>query len=229
VIDGRRILAVIPARGGSEGVPRKNVRPLAGKPLVCHTVETAITVDGLDLVVVSTDDDEIKTVSEAAGARVIDRPAALATDEASTEIAVLHALDNLEEDGEAFDVVVVLEPTSPFRSAATVRACIDTLVARNGDSLLAVKETRDVIGHLDDGIFRLLVPGGRRRRQEREPLYVEASTVYVARVDFLRRTGSLVTGDWLAYVVPEREAIDINTTEDFAYAEFLATGARSPE
>jgi N-acylneuraminate cytidylyltransferase len=153
----------------------------------------------------------------------------LATADASTEVAVLHALDTLEAGGQAFDIVVVLEPTSPFRSARTVRASVDALIAGDGESLLAVKETREVIGRLDDGVFRPLVPDEPRRRQDRKPKYVEASTVYVARVEHLRATGSLVADDWLAYVVPEREAIDINTADDFAYAEFLATGGRSPQ
>ncbi len=229
MIAGRRILAVIPARGGSKGVPRKNVLPLAGKPLVCHAIETALTVDGLDAVIVSTDDDEIRVASEAAGARVVDRPGELATADASTEAAVLHALDALENRGEVFDIVAVLEPTSPFRSATTIAAAVEALIERQGESLLAVKETREVVGTLDDGVFRPLVPDEPRRRQERRPKYVEASTIYVARVDFLRRTGRLVTDDWLAYVVPEHEAIDINTAEDFAYAEFLATSERNPE
>lgn len=229
MIAGRRILAVIPARGGSQGVPRKNLMSLAGKPLVCHAIETALAVDGLDVVVVSTDDGEIKVVSEAAGARVVDRPRELATAEASTEVAVLHALDTLEDGGEVFDVVAVLEPTSPFRSTTTIGAAIAALIDRGGDSLLAVKETREVVGRIDEGVFRPLLPGEPRRRQDRQPTYVEASTIYVARIDFLRRTASLVTDDWLAYVVPEREAIDINTAEDFAYAEFLAIGGRSPE
>jgi CMP-N-acetylneuraminic acid synthetase len=218
---GKRFLAVIPARGGSVGVPRKNIRPLGGRPLIAWTIDQAHEVAELDLAVVSTEDAEIKDVARRAGARVVDRPAALATTTAPTEPALIHALDVLAAEGAVYDYVLVLEPTSPFRKPATIASCMRTIVDRGGDSLLTVRETRSVYGRLDDGYFRPLFPGAPRRRQEREPLFFESSTVYVARTDWLRRTGSLVTTDWLAVAVDEREGFDINTPEDFSVAEAL--------
>jgi CMP-N-acetylneuraminic acid synthetase len=218
----KRVLAVIPARGGSKGVPRKNVRDLNGRPLIAYTIDQARAVSELDHFVVSTDDPEIKAISQRLGAAVVDRPAELATDTASTEVALLHALDTLADAAvPGFDYVVVLEPTSPMRSAATIGGCIRQAIERGASSLMTVRETRENIGTLVDGCFRPLVPDAPRRRQARQPFYVESSTVYVARVDYLRRTRTLVARDWAAYVVPNEEAEDINTLADFIRVQCL--------
>ena len=222
MIDNHLILGVIPARGGSQGVPGKNIKPLAGRPLIAYAMESAQKCQELDCLVVSTDDPEIKSVALDHGCRVIDRPDQLAGPEAPTEVALLHALDVLEQDdGKRFDYVVVLEPTSPFRSATTIRGACRKIIENDGQSLLAVRESREVTGELTDDLFRPHKPGQARRRQDRQPFYVEASTIYVASTAFLRQTGSLVAEDWLGFVVPPEEAVDINTLEDFSMAESL--------
>lgn len=218
---GARILGVVPARGGSKGVPRKNIRPLAGVPLIGHALRSAGQVAEMDLLVVSTDDAEIGGVAREYGIRVIDRPAELATDNSPTEAALLHALDVLEAEGQHFDVILVLEPTSPLRSARTILNAVATCVDGSAPSVLAVYETRENIGFIRDGLFRPVVPGAPRRRQDRNPLYVESSTVYACRVEYLRRTGTLVAENWGALVVPEEEVADINTEEDFWWLELL--------
>jgi len=203
-------------------VPRKNIRPLNGRPLLAYTVDQARGVAELDLTVVSTEDPEIRAVALELGVRVIDRPVALATDSSPTEAALRHALETLSTQEEpAFDYVVVLEPTSPLRSSATIHNCVQTIVDRSAVSLLGVRETRENIGTLDHGFFRPLRTDAPRRRQDRKPFYIESSTVYVCRVEHLMTTGSLVTEDWCAYVVPDHESVDINTLEDFALAECL--------
>lgn len=218
---GARILGVIPARGGSKGVPRKNIRLLAGEPLIWHSLRSAGQVAEIDLLVVSTDDAEIGEVARKYGVRVIDRPAELAADNSSTEAALLHALDVLEAEGQQFDVILVLEPTSPLRSARTILNAIVTCVDGPASSVLAVRETKENIGFVMDGLFRPVVPGAPRRRQDRNPFYVESSTIYACRVDYLRSTGTLVAEKWGALVVPEEEVADINTEEDFWWLEFL--------
>lgn len=223
---GAQILAVVPARGGSKGVPRKNIRPLAGEPLIGYTLRTASGVAAIDLLVVSTDDDEIAAVSAGYGVRVVQRPIELAGDAAPTEAALLHALDTLAAEGRQFDIILVLEPTSPFRSADTIARAIAVCTGGPARSVLAVRETRENIGFVRDGCFRPVVPGAPRRRQERQPLYVESSTIYACRVDYLRRTGTLVAEDWSALVVPEAEAVDINTEDDFQLVEFLTQKRR---
>lgn len=216
-----RVLAVVPARGGSKGVPRKNIRGLDGEPLIGHTLRTARHVDEIDLLVVSTDDDEIARISSGYDVEVVIRPANLASDTASTEQALLYTLDALEANQQIFDVVLVLEPTSPFRSTDTIRKAIAMVRDRGMDSVLAVRKTFENIGFIHDGYYLPVVPDAPRRRQLRDPLYIESSTIYATRVDYLRRTGTLVCENWGALVVPELEAVDINTEEDFEYVEFL--------
>jgi len=216
------VLAVIPARGGSKGVPGKNIRLLNGKPLLAYTVEQARQVEELTLTVVSTDDPKIEAVAEICGVKVVRRPPELATDSASTEAALLHALDWLENnEGRRFDFVMVLEPTSPLRTPETIRRALARLIETGLDSLMTVRETRENIGTCENHCFRPLVPGAPRRRQLRQPFYVESSTVYVCRVEYLRKTGTLVADPWATEVVPEREAVDINTLEDFLAAEAI--------
>ena len=216
----QRILAIIPARGGSSRVPRKNLHPLAGKPLLVYAIEAAARVPEIDLCAVSTDDPDIAATARAHGARVIDRPAELSTAEARTEPALLHALDALQDgDDDAFDVLALLEPTSPLRRPATISRCIRRLIDDGGQSLLTVSRSHANPGRVDNGMFRPLFPDAPRRRQDREALYIEAGVVYVCRVPFLRATGSLVAADWLAEPVSADEAIDINEPGDFVAAE----------
>lgn len=221
MFSGFSILAVVPARGGSKGVPRKNIRLLSGEPLLGYTLRTASEVEEIDLLVVSTEDSEISEVAESYGVRVIRRPLELASDTASTESALLHVLDVLASEGLHFDMVLVLEPTSPFRSVNTITGAITACATGPAPSVLAVRETRENVGHILYGCFRPLVPDAPRRRQERQPLYVESSTIYACRTDYLRRTGTLVTDNWGTVVVPDFEAADINTEDDFLWVDFL--------
>lgn len=226
---GAKILGVIPARGGSKGVLRKNIRPLAGEPLIGHSLRSAGQVAEIDLLVVSTDDAEIGEAAQKYGVRVINRPVELAADNSSTEVALLHALEVLEVEGQQFDVILVLEPTSPLRSPQTILNAIAACVDGSAPSVLAVRETRENIGFVRDGLFRPVVPGAPRRRQDRAPFYVESSTIYACRVDYLRRTGTLVAENWAALVVPEEEVPDINTEVDFWWLEFLMEKRRQKE
>jgi CMP-N,N'-diacetyllegionaminic acid synthase len=221
MLAGKKFLAVVPARGGSKGVPRKNIRMFCGRPLLALTLEQAAGVPEIDRVVVSTDDAEIADLTRSAGGEVVERPSDLAGDAAPTEWALLHALDVLAGANEAFDYVMVLEPTSPLRSPDTIRRCMKEIIESGMESLVTVVETRSNIGRVQNGVFRPLAPGAPRRRQEREPFYVESSTVYICRTEYLRKTGSLVADDWQAVTVSDVEALDINTELDFTVAEAL--------
>lgn len=222
-----RTLGIIPARGGSRGIPGKNIRPLAGKPLLAWTAAQVARVPELTLAVVSTDDTEIAALGRKCGLRIIQRPAKLATADAPTEWALIHALDELMAGGEApFDLVAVLEPTSPLRRPETISTCIRKLAESRANSLMTVVESRANLGHVIDGYFRPLIPHAPRRRQDRQPFHIESSTVYVCRVDHLRRSGTLVADDWLAVVVSPEEAIDINEPLDFILAESVIANLR---
>jgi CMP-N-acetylneuraminic acid synthetase len=212
-------LGVVPARGGSKGVPGKNLALVGGEPLVVHTIRAALAAETLDRVICSTDDDEIAAVARAAGAEVVMRPAELARDESPTEDALLHVLDTLEPPEPKY--VVTLEPTSPLRTPALIDACVRLARERDADAVITVSETRAVHGRVEDGLFVPLVPGQPRRRQLRTPLYQESSTVYVTRTAYLRAAHSVVGERVYAHVVPEEEAIDINSELDLDVADAL--------
>jgi CMP-N,N'-diacetyllegionaminic acid synthase len=217
-----RVLGVIPARGGSKGIPGKNIQPLVGTPLIVHTIECARCAQLLDAFVVSTDSRAIAAVVEAAGARVVWRPGELARDESPTEDALLHAVDELiAADGSEPEYVVTLEPTAPLRRPETIDACVRLALDRDADAVLTVVENRSSIGTMEDGIFTRLDPSEPRRRQLRRPRYVESSTVYVTRTAHLRRSRSVLAAPLYAVVVSEEEAIDINTPTDLVIAEAL--------
>ncbi len=214
------VLGVIPARGGSKGVPGKNLRPLAGEPLVVHTLRAALAATVLDRLVVSTDDAAIASVARAAGVEVIDRLAELATDAARTEPTLLHAVDTLVAAGwPEPEWVVTLEPTSPLRTAELIDRCVELALREKPGAVVTVAETRENYGRREGDRFRYLFPGQPRRRQERQPLYRESGTVYVTRTSLLRRTGLVLCEPLLSVVVADEEGIDINALLDFEIAE----------
>lgn len=214
------VLAVIPARGGSKSVPLKNIKKLCGKPLLAYTVQSAKESTSINRLVVSTDHPQIAQVAKEFDTEVIVRPAELATDEAPTEWALLHVLDELKRlYGFEPDIVLTLEPTSPFRTPQLIDRCVEVFKTTDADSAIGVIESRSCYGKIINGKFEFLFPGQPRRRQERMPLYKESSTIYGTKTKILREKKS-VLGDMLyPIIVSEEEAIDINTPFDFEFAE----------
>jgi N-acylneuraminate cytidylyltransferase len=219
-----RVLAVVPARGGSKGVPRKNVRPLGGKPLLQWTVEAARGSRFIDRLVLSTDDDEIATVGRAIGIDVpFMRPAAAATDEATADAVIDHALSALDE---SFDYLVLLQPTSPFRTTADIDGCLELLAASDADSCVSVMPTHvkpEWLFFVDGSSFLVPVSGGPppQRRQELRPAYELNGAVYAARLAAYRRTRTFYTDRTLAWVMPLERSVDLDEESDFGRAEAL--------
>lgn len=215
-----KTLAVIPARGGSKAIPLKNLKLLAGRPLIVYTIDAARQSRHIDRLVVSTDHHDIAAIARDAGAEVIMRPPDFATDEAPTELALLHVLDTLKA-AESYepDAVMTLEPTSPLRTGRLIDRSVETLIEHDADSVISVTETRQCLGRIIDGRFQYLIEGQPRRRQERAPLYYESSTVYLTRTDVLRRRRSVLGERLYAVVAEPDEAIDVNTPLDFVVAE----------
>lgn len=214
------VIGVVPARGGSKSIPRKNVRPLAGKPLIQYTVEEAKKSKYLDRIVVSTDDAEIAEICHLLGVEVISRPAEFATDTAPTEVALIHVVETLgRKEGYECDAVVTLEPTSPLRTHQLIDRCVKVLWESGADSVISVKQIDACLGTIAEGRFEYLIKNQARRRQDREPLYLESSTVYVTRTETLLERGSVLGERLYAVVVDDDEAIDINTPLDLVIAE----------
>jgi CMP-N,N'-diacetyllegionaminic acid synthase len=218
-----KVLGLIPARGGSKGIPRKNVRMIAGRPLIAWSIEAALRSRHLDRVVVSTEDESIADVARRSGADVpFLRPAELARDESNGVDPVLHAVATLPE----FDAVVLLQPTSPLRTSADIDGCVDLALSQDAASVVSVTPSGAHprwIYRIDPGLrLAPVLPGfDASRRQDLEPAYVLNGAVYFSRVARLLQERTLLGPDSLAYVMPEERSIDIDTALDWRIAEML--------
>lgn len=231
-----RVLAVIPARGGSKGVPGKNIKPLGGKPLLAWTIEVALGSKRLTRTILSTDDPRIADAGRSAGVDVpFDRPKELGTDRALAIPVIRHALDTVEalERGAPYDAIMMLQPTTPFRSAADIDAAIALLETSGADSVISVT---DVEGHLpqrmkylEDG--RLVDPPFNEEyenqpRQELRRMYIKNGAIYLTRRAVLL-SNSFKGRDCRALVMPAERSVNIDSPMDFRFAEWLA--ATRPE
>jgi CMP-N,N'-diacetyllegionaminic acid synthase len=227
VIAGLSVLALIPARGGSKGLPGKNIRPAGGRPLIHYTIDAARAARTVDRVVLSSNDDAIIEAARTAGCEVpFKRPPPLATDEATSIDVVLHALDALPRH----DLVVLLQPTSPLRSAADIDAACTRLVECDAPSCVSVT----LAEHSPYWMYSL-VPGHRMkpllplppgsRRQDLPPAWRLNGAVYVARTDWLRRTRAFVGTDSVALEMPAERSLDIDTLDDFEHFTRMLSGA----
>lgn len=217
-----KFLVVVPARGGSKRVPGKNIRPLGGRPLLAHTLACAVSADLGCPIIVSTEDPAIADVARSCGVAVIDRPAALATDTASTEDVLLHVLDAMSPARPEW--VITLPPTAPFRRASTLRRFTDAIAGAPElqDCLMSVTEDRGDFWTLSaDGSLGRLFPNAPRRQQDRAPLYLENSAIYVTRVAALEATRSVLGNRVRGIAIDRLEGFDINDELDFAIAEAL--------
>jgi YrbI family 3-deoxy-D-manno-octulosonate 8-phosphate phosphatase len=223
-------IAIIPARGGSRGIVGKNIKPLAGRPLVAHTIEVARRARRVDAVYVSTDSPQIAEVAQAFGAEVIWRPAELSGDSASSESALLHALDQLElERRLSAPLLTFLQCTAPLTRSEDIDGAIDKLCAEQADTCLAVtrfhyflwsEEASGARGINHDKAVREL-------RQQRKPQYLEAGSIYVMKVDGFRAARHRFFGKTALYEVPLETIQEIDDPVDFEVAEIkLSLAAR---
>jgi CMP-N-acetylneuraminic acid synthetase len=214
-------LAVIPARGGSRGIPRKNLRLLGGVPLLVHTIRAAQQAKRVDRFVVSTEDAEIAGVARRAGAEVVERPDHLATDDASTVAVVHHAIDALESSsGTRADIVVTLQPTSPLRGADLIDQAVDLVANGAHRSAVTVAEipfAAPTVGILSDARFRASVTLTDPRRQVAPSAVRLTGAVYVTTRDLLD-DGRLTDGAPAALLTQGAAAIDIDAPADLAAA-----------
>ncbi len=216
-LQSNRVLALITARGGSKGLPRKNVLPAGGKPLIAWTVEAAISAKCVDRVVLSSDDDEIMAAAKAAGCDVpFCRPPYLASDMASSIDVVLHALDQLPR----YDYVILLQPTSPLRTAADIDAAFELMLEKSAPSCVSICEADQspywMYRLSNDGKLQgLLTTENATRRQDLPPVYILNGAIYIARTEWLRSTKSFLNSATIAYEMPKERSLDIDNADDF--------------
>jgi CMP-N-acetylneuraminic acid synthetase len=216
------IVAVIPPRGGSKGIPGKNLRPVAGIPLVVRAIEAARSCGLIDRVVVSTDDPAIVDAALAAEAEVVNRPAHLSGDRATSESAVLHALEHADPGAE---IVVFLQPTSPFIDTAALCEAIERVRSGSEDVVFSAVETFAFLWQLDDEGRAIGVnhdPSARPRRQDREPHFQETGGFYVMRAAGFSRARFRFFGRVGVAIVDERTGIEIDTLDQLTLANAIA-------
>lgn len=215
------ILACIPARGGSKSIPKKNIHPFNGKPLLAHAIEQALAIPAINRTVVSSDSREILEIAEDYGAQAICRPADIAGDAAKIDDAIVHALDVLATDGYHPDIVVLLQPTSPLRTPQTVERAIAAFQERfaSYDSLMPVAETSNKLGIIENDRFIAQYPPGVQR-QELRSQYYDCGTVHIFKPELLRK-GRFFGDIIYPFVVPFPENLDVDTVHDIRLAEYL--------
>jgi YrbI family 3-deoxy-D-manno-octulosonate 8-phosphate phosphatase len=228
------VVAIIPARGGSKGIPRKNIQQVGGLPLIARAVQSALACPSIDRVVVTTDDDEIALIATAYGAEIIERPPALSSDEASSEAAILHALQSLKRRRVDVRIIAFLQPTSPFIASDDLELAVE-MVEAEYDVVFSALETHAFLWRFGsrgaEGVNH--DDSYRPRRQDRQPQFQETGAFYVMRTQgFLRRefrffgrVGMVLVNEW--------DALEIDTPEQLELADLLvsarATRTRSIE
>jgi CMP-N-acetylneuraminic acid synthetase len=225
------------ARGGSKGIPRKNLHLLAGKPLIAYAIETALSSTLIDRVVVSTDDEEIAKVAQRYGADVpFMRPRELALDESPEWLAWKHAIREIEREDASpkMDIFVCISPTSPLRNVEDVEACIRMLLESDADLVITVKQADrnpyfNMVVMDEDGCVRLVSPPDKEihYRQSAPPVYDMTTVAYAARPEFVLNSDSMFAGKVKAVVVPPERAVDIDNDIDLRFAEFILSQSSS--
>jgi CMP-N,N'-diacetyllegionaminic acid synthase len=234
MVEKIRLLALIPARGGSKRLPRKNVLDLAGRPMIAWTIEAGLQSKYIDRVVVSTDDDEIIQVSRKYGADVpFKRPEDLAGDHVSSIDVVRHTIKSLKKEGEEYEYLIFLQPTSPLRTAEHIDAAIELLLEKRGDSVIGVTKTSHPIEWTNtlpkdlsmEGFFRPEYDGVHSR--DFPVRYQLNGAIYINRVTTLLQSKSLINcGKTYAYIMRREHSVDIDVYVDFLMAEALLVEAQ---
>jgi CMP-N-acetylneuraminic acid synthetase len=222
-----KILGLIPARGGSKGVPKKNIKLLNDKPLIAYTIQSALESNQFTDLVVSTDDHEIAQVADQYGLKVpFIRPPELSTDTAKSIDVVLHALAHLENNGIIYDAVCLLQPTNPFRTVQLIKSCINLLQDKDFDAVVSVERVPAEYNphwqfHQDSSGCLKIITGEKEiisRRQDLPITYKRDGSIYLTKVQIIKEFNSFY-GDKLGFVeIPEGQ-INIDTMEDWNRAE----------
>jgi len=223
-----KTLAIIPARGGSKSVPRKNIKLLNGEPLISYSIKMGLESKYIDRIIVSTEDNEIAEIAKGYGAEVVERPIQLSQDDTPSLPVFQQVLRYLEENEDYDpDIVVILQPTSPLRKVQDIDSCIKKLIDEKCDSVITVKKVEYALEWIlkidDGGLVKNLFNNENKavRRQDAEDIYIPNGAVYVAWKKVITEKDTLKGPDTRAIVMPQERSIDIDTELDFVIAEKL--------
>jgi CMP-N-acetylneuraminic acid synthetase len=222
----KKIISIIPARGGSKGLPRKNIAILNGKPLITYSIESALRSRLISRVIVSTEDTEIAEISKRYGSEVIVRPNDLAQDDSPTISVIINALHMLEKEGYSPNIVILLQPTTPLRSCQDIDAAIELFMTKDCQSVVSVSEIEHSPYWSFDVKNRYLKPLFdkkylRMRRQDLPKIYLPNGALFISRPDTLCRTKSFYSTKTLPYIMPRERSIDIDDEMDLLQVEYL--------
>lgn len=223
----KKILAIIPARGGSKGIPNKNIKELLGKPLIGYTIEAAKQSKYIDEVVVSTDSETIKTVAKKFGAKIpFLRPQSLSDDYAKSIDVVIHCVKYLEDLNEYYDYIILLQPTSPFRTNIDIDIAIETIISININSLVSVCEVEQnpvLMRIIENNKLRKIINYERLdlRRQDLPSYYIFNGAIYINSRDMLFEKKCFVDENTMPFIMSKEKSLDIDTYVDFDIAEIL--------
>lgn len=226
-VSGKKVVAVIPARGGSKGIPGKNIMPICGKPLLAWSIKHAQQSKYVDSVWVTSDDDDILSVAKAFGAEVIKRPVSLSGDKASSESAWIHALECIEEQGNKVGFMIGMQATSPIRGEDDLDRAIVKMYEEDLDSLLSVTEVEDYFNWRigDNGPESINYDyKDRKPRQAIETRYLENGSFYIFRPDLLRETNNRLAGKIGMHVMDRHKMFQIDNPEDIQLCEAVMQG-----
>ncbi len=224
MINSLNISVIIPARGGSKGIPGKNIKNFEGKPLITHTIDYALTSKHLiNNIIVSTDDDQIAAISKASGVGIIERPKHLATDTASTESVIEHAIPLIKPNP---DILVLLQPTSPLRPKGSLETAINKFIDGNYDSFLSLSPTHNFFWSITDDFAKAQYDfNNRPRRQditERDINYIENGSIYIFTTTHFTSTKNRLGGK-IGYIIFEEEfSHEVDTPQDLKILEQIS-------
>lgn len=224
----KKILTIIPARGGSKGVIKKNIKQLVDKPLIAWSIEQALSSKYIKEVIVSTDDEDITAVAKKYGARVpFVRPDHLATDIATTADVLIHAIDELKKMGESYEYILLLEPTSPLRETTDIDTAIEILLSnKEAKSIVGVAKAESqhpsfCISLSSNGFLRSKNGFQVLRRQDIEELYYYEGSIYFSEINSFLSNKSFYHELTLGYIMPKWKALEIDDETDFVIAEAM--------
>ena len=223
----KKILSIITARGGSKGLKRKNVVDLAGKPLIAWTIEASLDSKYITKTIVSSDDKEALDISKEYGANVVRRPDDLSSDSATSESVIKHTIDYLESMGEMFDIVILLQPTSPLRNSKDIDSAFEIMFNSDATAVISTSE-------FDNKILKTFIetPDGFLkgvsnneypfiRRQDLPVVYMSNGAIYIIDVNIFNKNLSLITDRTVPYLMPANKSFDVDSESDLLSIERL--------